>query len=151
MIDDEEATGQNGSRQRTYSTDSYDDTTLHDDDPVDRIERNTEIKRHSNKYSGEKNAINDAQSVKYTAYTMKNHNIVNELRNVGVTVLSLESLSTSGLIHYMDAVTSMRLGESNDEKCMLYTDRMGRVFNVVISVSYAQRVPLLHLLCFWFL
>jgi hypothetical protein len=115
---------------------------------------NANIDQHPHKYSSEKNAINDAQSVKYTAYTMKTHNIVDELRNVGVTVLSLESLSTKGLIHYMDAVTNIRLGESNDEKCMLYTDRMGRVYNVVISVSYALPtvvpVSLLDLLCFSF-
>jgi hypothetical protein len=59
--------------------------------------------------------------------------IVQQLRNVGVTVLSLESLSTAAMINYMDAVTTMRLGNGNDEKCMLYTDIMGRVFNVVIS------------------
>ena len=86
------------------------------------------------KYRHEKNAINDAQSVAYTAYTMnQDSDIVQQLRNVGVTVLSLESLSTSAMINYMDAVTTMRLGNGNDEKCMLYTDRMGRVFNVIIS------------------
>lgn len=37
------------------------------------------------------------------------------------------------MIDYMDAVTTMRLGNETDEKCMLYTDRMGRVFNVIIS------------------
>ncbi len=86
------------------------------------------------KYRYERNAINDAQSVAYTAYTMnQDTDIVQQLRNVGVTVLSLESLSTADMINYMDAVTTMRLGNGNDEKCMLYTDRMGRVFNVVIS------------------
>lgn len=86
------------------------------------------------KYLYERDAINDAQSVAYTAYTMdQQKDIVKQLRNVGVTVLSLESLSTAAMINYMDAVTTMRLGNGNDEKCMLYTDRMGRVFNVVIS------------------
>jgi len=127
-----------------YSSPSIDDTTLDDDDPVDQLHINDDdeegyypqMGNYDDKYLNEKNAINDAQSVRYTAYTMKQDNgnsIVAELRNVGVTVLSLESLSTSAMIHYMDAVTSMRLGEANDEKCMLYTDRMGRVFNVVIS------------------
>lgn len=141
----EEASQQygSGSRQRTYSSShSIDDTTLHDDDPVDRMEMDAEASeypsKYDDKYMNEKNAINDAQSVRFTAFTMKQdtgNSIVAELRNVGVTVLSLESLSTTSMIHYMDAVTSMRLGEANDEKCMLYTDRMGRVFNVVISVS----------------
>ena len=132
--------------QSQYSSrESIDDTTLDDDDPVDQLrldggdeEDYSEMRKYDEKYMYEKNAIHDAQSVKYTAYTMKQdsgNSIVAELRNVGVTVLSLESLSTSAMIHYMDAVTSMRLGEANDEKCMLYTDRMGRVFNVVISVS----------------
>lgn len=130
-----------------YSSESIDDTTLDDDDPVDQLHLNVDdeeeqdyhgMRNYDDKYLNEKNAIHDAQSVRYTAYTMKQdsgNSIVTELRNVGVTVLSLESLSTSAMIHYMDAVTSMRLGEANDEKCMLYTDRMGRVFNVVISVS----------------
>ena len=90
-------------------------------------------------YYYERNAINDAQSVAYTAFTMNlntGQTIVEDLRNVGVTVLSLESLSTAAMIDYMDAVTTMRLGTETDEKCMLYTDRMGRVFNVVISVRY---------------
>lgn len=128
-----------------YSSQSIDDTTLDDDDPVDQLNLNVDeedypddMRDYNDKYLNEKNAIHDAQSVRYTAYTMRQdsgNSIVTELRNVGVTVLSLESLSTSAMIHYMDAVTSMRLGEANDEKCMLYTDRMGRVFNVVISVS----------------
>ena len=90
-------------------------------------------------YYYEKNTINDAQSVAYTSFTMNlntGQTIVEDLRNVGVTVLSLESLSTAAMIDYMDAVTTMRLGTETDEKCMLYTDRMGRVFNVVISVRY---------------
>lgn len=126
-----------------YSSQSIDDTTLDDDDPVDQLNLNVDeedypddMRDYNDKYLNEKNAIHDAQSVRYTAYTMRQdsgNSIVTELRNVGVTVLSLESLSTSAMIHYMDAVTSMRLGEANDEKCMLYTDRMGRVFNVVIS------------------
>ena len=94
--------------------------------------------KYKEKYASERGAISDAQSVAYTAYNMNlesGQSIVNDLRNVGVTVLSLESLSTEAMIHYMDAVTTMRLGDENDEKCMLYTDRMGRVFNVIISVS----------------
>ena len=50
-----------------------------------------------------------------------------------MTVLSLESLSKAAMINYMDAVATMRLGNGDDEKCMLYTDSMGRVFNVIIS------------------
>ncbi len=125
---------------------SMDASTLHDPDSPVNISRmhreeddeetsSTASGKYHEKYRGERFAINDAQSVRYTAYTMNTKNIVNELRNVGVTVLSLESLSTTAMIDYMDAVTSIRLGEANDEKCMLYTDRMGRVFNVVISVS----------------
>jgi len=96
----------------------------------------TSKKYEDNNYSYERSAINDAQSVAYTAYTMNletGQTIVDDLRNVGVTVLSLESLSTAAMIDYMDAVTTMRLGNETDEKCMLYTDRMGRVFNVIIS------------------
>lgn len=84
----------------------------------------------------EKDAIHGAQSVKYTVYSMKINegtDIVQRLNKVGVTVLSLESLSNATMLNYMDAVTGMRLGDTNDEKCMLYTDRMGRVFNVIIS------------------
>lgn len=163
MMIHEEDSEQFGSRQRTYSSQSIDDTTLHDDDPVDRMEMDTENSEYPRKYNdkflNEKNAISDAQSVRFTAFTMKQdtgNSIVSELRNVGVTVLSLESLSTTAMIDYMDAVTSMRLGEANDEKCMLYTDRMGRVFNVVISVSthYTSRPsPLFQMcksICFWF-
>ena len=98
--------------------------------------------KYKEKYASERGAISDAQSVAYTAYNMNlesGQSIVNDLRNVGVTVLSLESLSTEAMIHYMDAVTTMRLGDENDEKCMLYTDRMGRVFNVIISVSVCFR------------
>ena len=132
-------------RRSTYS---MDETTLNDDDPVDNLEMDGETEgfdastnKYDEKYMNERSAINDAQSVRYTAYsfTMKQDSgfsIVSELRNVGVTVLSLESLSTEAMIHYMDAVTSMRLGDSNDEKCMLYIDRMDRVFNVVVSVSH---------------
>mmetsp|Transcript_20830 Transcript_20830/g.25625 ORF Transcript_20830/g.25625 Transcript_20830/m.25625 type:complete len:540 (-) Transcript_20830:54-1673(-) len=99
-------------------------------------EQEFEPSSYNDKYRHERNAINDAQSVAYTAYTMtqeKAEDIVQQLRNVGVTVLSLESLSTAAMINYMDAVTTMRLGSENIEKCMLYTDRMGRVFNVIIS------------------
>lgn len=120
---------------------SMDDTTLHDPDSPMNIGRmlggvsddEESPGKFKQKYRDEQFAINDAQSVRFTAYTMDTKNIVNELRNVGVTVLSLESLSTTAMIDYMDAVTSIRLGEANDEKCMLYTDRMGRVFNVIIS------------------
>ena len=104
-----------------------------------------EMEDEKEKY--EKYALNDAQSVAYTAYTMNldsGKGVVDDLRNVGVTVLSLESLSTAAMIHYMDAVTTMRLGNENDEKCMLYTDRMGRVFNVVISVRV---VILIFIIC----
>lgn len=99
--------------------------------------------KYKEKYANERGAISDAQSVAYTAYNMNlesGQSIVNDLRNVGVTVLSLESLSTEAMIHYMDAVTTMRLGDENDEKCMLYTDRMGRVFNVIISVCISTTV-----------
>ncbi len=100
---------------------------------TDTIDNESQMKL-DDKYRYERNAINDAQSVAYTAYTMNQDNdIVHQLRNVGVTVLSLESLSTAALMNYMDAITTMRLGNGDDEKCMLYTDRMGRVFNVVIS------------------
>lgn len=88
------------------------------------------------KYKEEVHAIHGAQSVAYTAYTMKTkvgEDVVQRLNNVGVTVLNLESLSTAAMVTYMDAVTSMRIGDVSDEKCMLYTDRMGRVFNVIIS------------------
>jgi hypothetical protein len=88
------------------------------------------------KYKEEVNAIHGAQSVAYTAYTMKTkagENVVQHLNNVGVTVLNLESLSTFAMVTYMDAVANMRIGDVDDEKCMLYTDRMGRVFNVIIS------------------
>jgi len=153
-----DADGNNSDRYRDHrrssSAPSIDDTTLQDDDPIDRIRMDVDVEtvgsadddeatKYDEKFRNERNAINDAQSVRFTAYTMKQdngHSIVNELRNVGVTVLSLESLSTSAMIDYMDAVTSMRLGEANDEKCMLYTDRMGRVFNVVISVSSRNAV-----------
>lgn len=93
-----------------------------------------QMMKNEDKYRHERYAINDAQSVAYTAYTLNHDNdIVQQLRNVGVTVLSLESLSTAAMINYMNAVATMRLGNGNDEKCMLYTDRMGRLFNVIIS------------------
>eukprot|EP00554_Chaetoceros_debilis_P016387 CAMPEP_0194113640 /NCGR_PEP_ID=MMETSP0150-20130528/17210_1 /TAXON_ID=122233 /ORGANISM="Chaetoceros debilis, Strain MM31A-1" /LENGTH=373 /DNA_ID=CAMNT_0038803611 /DNA_START=86 /DNA_END=1204 /DNA_ORIENTATION=+ len=114
-------------QNQQYVNDSVDLSTLNDE------EESHPDEQYEDKYKDEKLAINDAQSVRYTAYTMDTKSIVTELRNVGVTVLSLESLSTTAMIHYMDAVTSMRLGEADDEKCVLYTDRMGRVFNVVIS------------------
>ena len=127
------------------SPQSIDNTTLNDNDPIDQIDLDEEMddaasSKYDEKYRNERNAIHDAQSVRYTAYSFtakqdSGDSIVNELRNVGVTVLSLETLSTSKLIQYMDAVTKMRIGDATDEKCMLYTDRMGRVFNVVISVS----------------
>lgn len=91
---------------------------------------------YQQKFKEEVNAIHGAQSVAYTAYTMKTkggENVVQHLNNVGVTVLNLESLSTTAMVTYMDAVTNMRIGDVNDEKCMLYTDRMGRVFNVIIA------------------
>ncbi len=127
------------------SPQSMDNTTLNDNDPIDQIGIDEEMddassSKYDEKYLSERNAILDAQSVKHTAYSFSakqesGETIVNELRNVGVTVLSLETLTTSNLIQYMDAVTMMRIGDASDEKCMLYTDRMGRVFNVVISVS----------------
>ncbi len=127
-------------------SDSIDNTTLNDNDPIDEIELDEEmddgtLSKYDEKYKDERNAINDAQSVRYTAYSFtakqdSGEMIVNELKKVGVTVLSLETLSTSNLIQYMNAVTNMRIGDATDEKCMLYTDRMGRVFNVVISVSH---------------
>ncbi len=133
---------------RHFANQSMDASTLHDPDSPVNVSRmhggdddEEASGKYNEKYRGERFAINDAQSVRYTAYTMNKKDIVNELRNVGVTVLSLESLSTTAMIDYMDAVTSIRLGEANDEKCMLYTDRMGRVFNVVISVSFFYYIP----------
>lgn len=116
----------------TIRGDEQDDLSYSGEESIEGLEKD-------DKYDFERSAINDAQSVSYTAYTMNldsGQTIVNDLRNVGVTVLSLESLSTAAMIHYMDAVTTMRLGNENDEKCMLYTDRMGRVFNVIISVRH---------------
>lgn len=129
MYSSQEQINQFRRQNQQFVNDSIDNSTLNDD------EESHSDGQYDEKYKDERLAINDAQSVRYTAYTMDTKSIVTELRNVGVTVLSLESLSTTAMIHYMDAVTSMRLGEADDEKCVLYTDRMGRVFNVVISVS----------------
>ena len=88
---------------------------------TDTIDDGESQMKPDDKYRYERHAINDAQSVPYTAYTMNQDNdIVHQLRNVGVTVLSLESLSTAALMNYMDAITTMRLGNGDDEKCMLY-------------------------------
>jgi len=128
--------------RRDYNGQTNEVTTLQEEETVTSRsysgeENEATSKRYDDeKYNHERSAIKDAQSVAYTAFTMNfdtGQTIVDDLRNVGVTVLSLESLSTAAMIHYMDAVTTMRLGDENDEKCMLYTDRMGRVFNVVIS------------------
>ena len=152
-LDDSAYGIKNHSRSREYNiTRNMADelTTLHTDVEtpvvtaptysVDESETSAASRKYDNeKYNFERSAINDAQSVAYTAFTMNldsGQTIVKDLRNVGVTVLSLESLSTAAMIHYMDAVTTMRLGNENDEKCMLYTDRMGRVFNVIISVCF---------------
>lgn len=83
-------------------------------------------KRHdSNSVSG---------SVGYTAYHLNDSvNLVEELRNVGVTVLSLDISSTNAMKHYLNAVCTMKLGSESEETCILYTDQMGRLFNVVLS------------------
>mmetsp|Transcript_18757 Transcript_18757/g.23614 ORF Transcript_18757/g.23614 Transcript_18757/m.23614 type:complete len:501 (+) Transcript_18757:229-1731(+) len=122
-----------GSSYRSYSSRSDFNEPISTMNGTDTADAESHMKL-DDKYRYERSAINDAQSVAYTAYTMNQDNdIVHQLRNVGVTVLSLESLSTAAMMNYMDAITTMRLGNGDDEKCMLYTDRMGRVFNVVIS------------------
>lgn len=134
-------------RRKQYPSPKYDDEETVDSRYQEEVvqrqgpyydeQTQMEMAKHDDdKYIYERDAINDAQSVTFTAYNMNQDNttdIVQQLRDVGVTVLSLESLSTAAMINYMDAVTTMRLGNGNDEKCMLYTDRMGRVFNVIIS------------------
>uniref|UniRef100_A0A7S1BC40 Uncharacterized protein n=1 Tax=Corethron hystrix TaxID=216773 RepID=A0A7S1BC40_9STRA len=53
--------------------------------------------------------------------------IIDELRNVGVTVLSVGS--GADVFAFLDAVTL----ELPSQRCLLYTDNLGRVFNVVVS------------------
>jgi len=59
--------------------------------------------------------------------------IINELRNVGVNVLSIES--NSDIISYLDAVATETLA---GEQCLVYTDERGRTFNVVVSVRWCR-------------
>eukprot|EP00566_Odontella_aurita_P005856 CAMPEP_0113560478 /NCGR_PEP_ID=MMETSP0015_2-20120614/19452_1 /TAXON_ID=2838 /ORGANISM="Odontella" /LENGTH=581 /DNA_ID=CAMNT_0000462185 /DNA_START=140 /DNA_END=1885 /DNA_ORIENTATION=+ /assembly_acc=CAM_ASM_000160 len=82
-----------------------------------------QLKQSSSRYG------TDAQSVAYTAYTMNmtsGEQIIEELRNVGVNVLSVEG--DADVFAYLDAVTA-----EPGEQCLLYTDDMGRVFNIVIA------------------
>ena len=126
----------NGSSIRSFSSrsDLGQGQQLYNADDVEQQQQQQQNDK-VDKFRHERMAMNnDAQSVAYTAYTMNQEtDIVQQLRGVGVTVLSLESLSTAAMINYMDAVATMRLGNGDDEKCMLYTDSMGRVFNVIIS------------------
>ena len=79
-------------------------------------------------------------SVTYTAYQLSDSmNMIEELRNVGVTVLSLDSSSTDAMTQYLNAVCSMKLGSESEETCILYTDQSGRLYNVVLSVSKYKR------------
>mmetsp|Transcript_28475 Transcript_28475/g.61982 ORF Transcript_28475/g.61982 Transcript_28475/m.61982 type:complete len:471 (-) Transcript_28475:73-1485(-) len=71
----------------------------------------------------------DGKSAVGSVYTMgPGPKIIDELRNVGVNVLSIES--SSDIISYLDAVAAERLV---GEQCLLYTDSSGRTFNVVVS------------------
>jgi len=80
-------------------------------------------------------AASVAQSVAYTAYTMNmdsGEQIIEELRNVGVNVLSVES--SADMFTFIDEVTKERSALAEcEQRCLLYTDDMERVFNVVIS------------------
>jgi hypothetical protein len=95
-------------------------------------------------------AASVAQSVAYTAYTMNmdsGEQIIEELRNVGVNVLSVES--AADMFTFIDEVTKERSALAEyEQRCMLYTDEMERVFNVVISVRTSFFVSFLHLFLF---
>lgn len=87
-----------------------------------------------------------ATSVKLDRRLNDHENVVEQLRKEGVKVINTEIFSN--LYRFLDNTSweSCRRGDSNNNfgSCFLYTDSVGRVYNVILSVSLHKQLSIIN-------